>query len=234
MHTDGCTDTSCTYNGCVSGARWRQAASHHCNHITMLKTHPQGSLQAAVMAQPWQIKILLYKAPPRKSHPTRLPTPQVTLAIFGAIARNQAASSVLCAANDCCLHLVDVGVDADVSTATSAAPHITVHHAKLARGTASFLAGPAMTQEQCAAAIAEGRQAVDRVLSEMQGSDGADGAAAAAAAAAREGAPGLVLCIGELGIGNTTSAAALVAALTGAAPAEVCGRGTGGLRCMAA
>lgn len=133
---------------------------------------------------------------------------------------------MLCAANDCTLHLVDVGVDADVSTATSAAPHIAVHHAKLAKGTASFLAGPAMSQEQCTAAMAVGRQAVDRVLSEMRGSNGA-------AAAAGDDAPGLVLCIGELGIGNTTSAAALVAALTGAAPAEVCGRGTGGPRCMA-
>lgn len=37
-----------------------------------------------------------------------------------------------------------------------------------------------------------------------------------------------VVCIGELGIGNTTCAAALLAALTGASPEMVCGRGTGG------
>lgn len=36
-----------------------------------------------------------------------------------------------------------------------------------------------------------------------------------------------VICVGELGIGNTTAAAALLAALSGAAPHEVCGRGTG-------
>jgi nicotinate-nucleotide--dimethylbenzimidazole phosphoribosyltransferase len=36
-----------------------------------------------------------------------------------------------------------------------------------------------------------------------------------------------VLAVGEVGIGNTTSAAAIVCALTGAAPREVVGRGTG-------
>jgi nicotinate-nucleotide--dimethylbenzimidazole phosphoribosyltransferase len=166
------------------------------------------------------------RIPRPTNHLPYLPSPQVTPAMFGAIARNQAASSVLCAANDCSLHLVDVGVDGDVTSAHPASPHITVHHAKVANGSASFLAGPAMAQQQCEAAMAEGRQAVDRLLAEHQ-AQGADGAAAG------EEAPGLVLCIGELGIGNTTSAAALVAALTGAAPEEVCGRGTGRGRCMA-
>jgi NaMN:DMB phosphoribosyltransferase len=41
------------------------------------------------------------------------------------------------------------------------------------------------------------------------------------------GPPRLAVCIGELGIGNTTAAAALLAALTGSAPEAVCGRGTG-------
>jgi nicotinate-nucleotide--dimethylbenzimidazole phosphoribosyltransferase len=36
-----------------------------------------------------------------------------------------------------------------------------------------------------------------------------------------------VIALGEMGIGNTTSAAALAAALLAAAPAAVCGRGTG-------
>ena len=33
--------------------------------------------------------------------------------------------------------------------------------------------------------------------------------------------------MGEVGIGNTTAAAALLALLTGAEPADCCGRGTG-------
>lgn len=36
-----------------------------------------------------------------------------------------------------------------------------------------------------------------------------------------------LLALGEIGIGNTTSASAVLAALTGLAPDEVCGRGTG-------
>lgn len=36
-----------------------------------------------------------------------------------------------------------------------------------------------------------------------------------------------ILALGEMGIGNTTSAAAIICALTGAAPEEVVGRGTG-------
>jgi nicotinate-nucleotide--dimethylbenzimidazole phosphoribosyltransferase len=36
-----------------------------------------------------------------------------------------------------------------------------------------------------------------------------------------------VVCLGEIGIGNTTASAALAAALTGLPPAQVCGRGAG-------
>jgi nicotinate-nucleotide--dimethylbenzimidazole phosphoribosyltransferase len=85
-----------------------------------------------------------------------------------------------------------------------------VHHEKVASGSSSFLEGPAMSGQQCQDAQAVGRRAVERLL---QGRGAAAGP--------------LVLCVGELGIGNSTSAAALVAALTGAQPAEVCGRGTG-------
>jgi nicotinate-nucleotide--dimethylbenzimidazole phosphoribosyltransferase len=52
-----------------------------------------------------------------------------------------------------------------------------------------------------------------------------DVGAAVAADAVAAGARGLVT--GDMGIGNTTSSAALVAALTGRPPAQVTGRGTG-------
>jgi nicotinate-nucleotide--dimethylbenzimidazole phosphoribosyltransferase len=69
--------------------------------------------------------------------------------------------------------------------------------------------------------MAAGAQAVTQACQEM------------AAAAAQMGVSDWqenqgVVCVGELGIGNTTAAAALVAALCpDLSPADVCGRGTG-------
>lgn len=72
---------------------------------------------------------------------------------------------------------------------------------ELERPTGDFTEGPAMTEAECAAAIAAGWAAVD---------PGAD-----------------LLVAGEMGIGNTTSAAALATALLGGAPEDWVGRGTG-------
>jgi nicotinate-nucleotide--dimethylbenzimidazole phosphoribosyltransferase len=72
-------------------------------------------------------------------------------------------------------------------------------------GTANMAVGPAMTED-------EARQALDA---------GAETASELVAGGAR------CLVTGEMGIGNTTPAAAVISALTGAAPAQVTGRGTG-------
>jgi nicotinate-nucleotide--dimethylbenzimidazole phosphoribosyltransferase len=71
----------------------------------------------------------------------------------------------------------------------------------IGRGTANFCAGPAMTEEQAIAALLLGAER-------------------------SEGAAGL-LGMGEMGIANTTAASAVAAALTGAGPASLIGRGTG-------
>jgi nicotinate-nucleotide--dimethylbenzimidazole phosphoribosyltransferase len=72
-------------------------------------------------------------------------------------------------------------------------------------GTANIAAGPAMTREQAIRAVETGaRLAVEAMDS------GAD-----------------MLATGEMGIGNTTAASAITAAITGAAPERVTGRGTG-------
>jgi nicotinate-nucleotide--dimethylbenzimidazole phosphoribosyltransferase len=97
------------------------------------------------------------------------------------------------------VEVVDVAVAADLPA------HPRIHAAKVLRGTADFTVGPAMTTAQCAAALAVGR--------------------ARATAAARDGCQ--VLVCGEMGIANTTSAAALYAGLLGLDATEVCGRGTG-------
>jgi len=72
-------------------------------------------------------------------------------------------------------------------------------------GTDNMAAGPAMTREQAAAALEAG--------------------AALAADAVDGGAD--FLGTGEMGIGNTTAASAITAAITGADPEAVTGRGTG-------
>jgi len=72
-------------------------------------------------------------------------------------------------------------------------------------GTANIAAGPAMTREQAIRAIEAGaRLAVDAL------DGGAD-----------------LVATGEMGIGNTTAASAIAAAITGAAVERVTGRGTG-------
>ncbi len=90
-------------------------------------------------------------------------------------------------------------------------------------GSRSMLQGPALSEEELWRALGVGAEAVRRAVA--GGCDGGDGGAAAEL-------PGdwrqCVVLLGEVGIGNTTAAAALLAALTGAALEEVVGRGTGG------
>ena len=74
------------------------------------------------------------------------------------------------------------------------------------KGTADFAKGPAMTRAQARAAVENGIRLARRLVVD-------------------EGYR--VIGLGELGIGNTTPSAAVIAALTGLPPAEVTGRGTG-------
>jgi len=76
-----------------------------------------------------------------------------------------------------------------------------VHALELDRPTADFTRGPAMTEAETVAALATGWAAVDPAAD--------------------------LLVVGEMGIGNTTVAAALACALCGGAPQAWVGRGTG-------
>jgi nicotinate-nucleotide--dimethylbenzimidazole phosphoribosyltransferase len=83
----------------------------------------------------------------------------------------------------------------------SADAELRVYEMELDRPTADFSSEPAMSEEDCAKAFAYGMMAVE---------------------------PGLdLLCLGEMGIANTTSAAALCCALFGGAAREWVGPGTG-------
>ncbi|MFY1698457.1 nicotinate-nucleotide--dimethylbenzimidazole phosphoribosyltransferase [Solwaraspora sp. WMMA2101] len=93
----------------------------------------------------------------------------------------------------------------DVGVATALEPADGLVQARVRPGTADLASGPAMTVDEARAAIDVGL----RVAADLH------------AAGAR------VLLTGDMGIANTTAAAALVAGFTGADAAEVTGRGTG-------
>lgn len=75
---------------------------------------------------------------------------------------------------------------------------------RVADGARNFLKGPAMSREQANAAIESGIDLAKYAARELD-----------------------LVGVGEMGIGNTTSASAILCALTGATPEETAGRGTG-------
>ena len=125
--------------------------------------------------------------------------PEVTAQMVQNFANGGAAINVLARQAKARVIVVDVGV------ATELASSLPIVHRKVAFGTANFARGPAMTPDQALAAIGVG---LDVITSEAE--RGLD-----------------LVCLGEMGIGNTTVASALVAAMTGCPIARVTGRGTG-------
>lgn len=128
------------------------------------------------------------------------PWPQeITAAMVGAFAAGVAAVNVLAAQVGAEVVVVDVGVAGDLP------PHPAVLDAKVRRGTADLRAGPAMTEAEVLAAFEVGRSVAGDAVARGAG----------------------CLVTGDMGIGNTTAAAALIAACTGGNPAALTGRGTG-------
>ena len=128
------------------------------------------------------------------------PWPQeVTAQMVGAFSAGGAAVNVLARHAGAEVVVVDVGVASDLPPAAGLLLR------KVRHGTANLAAGPAMTVDEAARAL--------------------DVGAEVAAGAVAGGAGCLVT--GDMGIGNTTASAALIAALTGRPAAEVTGRGTG-------
>jgi nicotinate-nucleotide--dimethylbenzimidazole phosphoribosyltransferase len=110
-----------------------------------------------------------------------------------------AAVSVLARAQGAALEVVNLGTAADPGSLPG------VINARIAPMTADFTQAPAMTEAQFAAALEAGRAAVQRAVQ-----TGAE-----------------LLIGGEMGIANTTAAAALACALLGEQPGALSGPGTG-------
>jgi nicotinate-nucleotide--dimethylbenzimidazole phosphoribosyltransferase len=128
------------------------------------------------------------------------PWPQdITAQMVANFVAGGAAINVLARQVGAAVHVVDVGV------ATSLDHLDGVHHRKVREGTNDLARGPAMRSADALAALDVGAQMAAQLVDE--GHD--------------------LLVTGEMGIGNTTPTAALIAACTAHPAAQVTGRGTG-------
>lgn len=123
----------------------------------------------------------------------------VTQQMVANFASGGAAINVFCRQHDIALEVMDIGVKGDLTGI------INISHAKVAEGTQNFLHGPAMTSNDCQAALMLGGARVTHMLNNG------------------------IKCFsfGEMGIGNTTSATALLCKLHRLDVAQATGRGTG-------
>jgi nicotinate-nucleotide--dimethylbenzimidazole phosphoribosyltransferase len=130
---------------------------------------------------------------------------EVTAQMVANFIRGGAAINALAGICGASLTVLDVGVAGAIPDVRPSPRGGRLVGARIQPGTADMTEGPAMSREAALAAIDLGMAVVE----ELRG-------------------PGLdVIGVGDMGIGNTTAAAAIVAALTGAAPALVTGHGTG-------
>ena len=122
----------------------------------------------------------------------------VTARVAAALAEGRSSASPMARAAGCRVVPVDMGI-LDFPGCPG------VRNRRIRNGTGDISRGPAMRREECLTAIAAGAELAEETVGE-----GAD-----------------LLLIGEMGIGNTTTAAAVVSALLGLSPETVTGRGAG-------
>lgn len=122
----------------------------------------------------------------------------VTLAQAINMTRRKTGMSALAAYFGCDVVVTDVGINGDYHCPA-------IRNRKIRYSTGNLAQEPAMSREQCLDALAVGLD-----LAAEAKADGMD-----------------LVGVGEMGIGNTTTSAAVLAALTGAAVEQVTGRGGG-------
>ena len=128
---------------------------------------------------------------------------EVTAQMVANFVAGGAAINVLARTAGATVTVVDVGVATPLPAVPADAPRLV--RRPIRAGTGNIAVEAAMTTDECRAAM--------------------DVGAGMAASAVAEGAKALVT--GEMGIGNTTAAAAVIAAVSGRRAAAVTGRGTG-------
>lgn len=123
----------------------------------------------------------------------------VTGQMVGNFDAGGAAINVLAEVAGATVRVVDIAVDCDEPLSPAIGAH------KIRRTSGNIAVEDALSAEETTAAVMAGRQIADEEID-----SGAD-----------------LLIAGDMGIGNTTAATTLVAALTGTEPVVVVGRGTG-------
>jgi nicotinate-nucleotide--dimethylbenzimidazole phosphoribosyltransferase len=131
--------------------------------------------------------------------------PEVTAQMVANFVGGGAAINALAAGADASLTVVDVGVAGAIPDVPASPRGGRLIAARIRPGTGDMAEGPAMTRAEAIAAMEVGLAVVGELRS-----TGLD-----------------LVGIGDMGIGNTTAASAIVAVLTGAPPGDVTGRGTG-------
>jgi nicotinate-nucleotide--dimethylbenzimidazole phosphoribosyltransferase len=123
----------------------------------------------------------------------------VTMQMVMNFLNHGAAINVFCRQNDIKLLVADAGVDYDFD------PSLPLIHVKIRKGTRNILHKPAMTSEECLQAIATGGETVYQQY--LGGCN--------------------IIGFGEMGIGNTSSAAMLMSKFCNLSIENCVGRGTG-------
>ena len=126
----------------------------------------------------------------------------VTAQMVGNFLRGGAAINALAPAAGADVCVIDVGVAGDIDASGQAAAFVS---RPVRPGTRNMTKGPAMSEDELASALCIGLDIVD---------DAAKGGVA-------------VIACGDMGIGNTTAASAMTAAILGVRADEVTGSGTG-------
>jgi nicotinate-nucleotide--dimethylbenzimidazole phosphoribosyltransferase len=131
--------------------------------------------------------------------------PEVTAQMVRNFVAGGAAVNVLARLAGATVRVLDIAVDVDWETAEGGAVPPAVTAYKVRRGSEDLARGPAMSRDEAEQAFAAGMAVADEEIDA-----GAD-----------------LLIPGDMGIGNTTPAATIIAILTATDVASVVGRGTG-------
>ncbi len=127
--------------------------------------------------------------------------PEVTMQMVANFIDGGAGINALAKLNNAGVHVVDMGVNGDLSQVMDTDG---IHIVHIDNGTKNMAAGPAMSKKQAVDCLEAGI----RIALELENDTDVFGT-------------------GEMGIGNTTPSSAIVSIMTGENPTEVTGRGTG-------